>query len=234
MKELAADGTPVSVTYRVLKLARQPYYRWLDKPMPTPSSLRRSRERALRHREDPEFGYRFLADEARDAGARMADRTAWRICRENRWWSVFGKKRGRGTKAGPPVHDDLVSRNFTASAPNRLWLADITEHATGDGKLHLCAIKDAFSNRIVGYSIDARMKSRLAMTALDNAVREHVDGCIPHSDRGSQFRTRKFVRALDRHRIAGSIGRVEAAGDPLGAMRWEERRSLRVQWVSLR
>ncbi len=145
----------------------------------------------------------------------MADRTAWRICRDNRWWSVFGKKRGKGKKAGPPVHDDLVRRDFTAACANRLWLADITEHATGEGKLYLCAIKDAFSNRIVGYSIDERMKSRLAVAALDNAVarRGDVDGCILHSDRGSQFRSRKFVRALDRHRMAGSIGRVGAAGD---------------------
>ncbi|MFB7176060.1 IS3 family transposase [Streptomyces sp. NPDC056254] len=217
VKELAVDGTPVTVTCRVLKLARQPYYRWLDKPVADAVLEQAYRANALfdAHRDDPEFGYRFLADEARGAGARMADRTAWRICRDNRWWSVFGKKRGRGRKAGPPVHDDLVTRNFTATGPNRLWLADITEHATGDGKLYLCAIKDVFSNRIVGYSIDARMKSRLAVTALDNAVarREHVDGCILHSDRGSQFRSRKFVRALDRHRMAGSIGRVGAAGD---------------------
>jgi len=54
------------------------------------------------HREDPEFGCRFLADEARDAGSVMADRTAWRICRDKRWWSVFGKRRGRIKKAGPP------------------------------------------------------------------------------------------------------------------------------------
>lgn len=129
--------------------------------------------------------------------------------------SVFGKKRGRGGKAGPPVHDDLVCRDFTASGPNRLWLGDITEHATGDGKLYLCAIKDVFSNRIVGYSINTRMKSRLAVTALNNAVarREHVAGCILHTDRGSQFRSKKFVRAFDRHRMAGSIGRVGAAGD---------------------
>ncbi|WP_344007336.1 IS3 family transposase [Streptomyces thermocarboxydovorans] len=217
VKELAVDGVPVTVTCRVLKLARQPYYRWLDKPVTDAVLEEAYRANALfdAHRDDPEFGYRFLADEARGAGARMADRTAWRICRENRWWSVFGKKRGRGKKAGPPVHDDLVSRNFTATGPNRLWLADITEHATGDGKLYLCAIKDVFSNRIVGYSIDARMKSRLAVTALDNAVarREHVDGCILHSDRGSQFRSRKFLRALDRHRMVGSIGRVGAAGD---------------------
>jgi transposase InsO family protein len=217
VKELAVDGVPVTVTCRVLKLARQPYYRWLGKPVADAVLEEAYRANALfdAHRDDPEFGYRFLADEARGAGAGMAERTAWRICRDNRWWSVFGKKRGRGKKAGPAVHDDLVSRNFTATGPNRLWLADITEHATGQGKLYLCAIKDVFSNRIVGYSIDARMKSRLAVAALDNAVarREHVDGCILHSDRGSQFRSRKFVRALDHHRMAGSIGRVGAAGD---------------------
>ncbi|MEU2339853.1 IS3 family transposase [Streptomyces sp. NPDC013172] len=217
VKELAADGMPVAVTCRVLKLARQPYYRWLDKPVTAAVLEQAYRANALfdAHRDDPEFGYRFLADEARDAGARMADRTAWRICRDNHWWSAFGKKRGRIKKAGPPVHDDLVRRDFTAGGPNRLWLTDITEHATSEGKLYLCAIKDVFSNRIVGYSIDTRMKSRLAVTALDNAVarRDQVDGCILHSDRGSQFRSRKFVRALDRHRMAGSIGRVGAAGD---------------------
>jgi transposase InsO family protein len=68
----------------------------------------------------------------------------------------------------------------------------------------------------VGYSIDARMKSRLAVTALDNAVarREHVDGCILHSDRGSRFRSRKFVRALDRHRAALGEGSVNRSGLP--------------------
>ncbi|WP_369275855.1 IS3 family transposase [Streptomyces sp. R11] len=217
VKELAAGGVPVTVTCRVLKLARQPYYRWLDRPVTDAAWEEAYRANALfdAHREDPEFGYRFLADEARDAGSAMADRTAWRICRDNRWWSVFGKRRGRTKKAGPPVHDDLVRRDFTTDGPNRLWLADITEHATGEGKLYLCAIKDVFSKRIVGYSIDARMKSRLAVTALNNAVarRENVAGCILHTDRGSQFRSRKFVRTLDGHGMAGSIGRVGAAGD---------------------
>jgi transposase InsO family protein len=217
VKELAEGGVPVTVTCRVLKLARQPYYRWLDKPVADATLEQAHRANALfdAHREDPEFGYRFLADEARAVGAAMADRTAWRICRDNRWWSVFGKKRGRVKKAGPPVHGDLVRRDFTADRPNQLWLTDITEHATGEGKLYLCAVKDVFSKRIVGYSIDSRMKSRLAVAALDNAVarRENVVGCVLHSDRGSQFRSRKFVQALDRHRIAGSIGRVGAAGD---------------------
>ncbi|BBY99972.1 hypothetical protein MFAL_34390 [Mycolicibacterium fallax] len=91
----------------------------------------------------------------------------------------------------------------------------MTEHHTGEGKLYLCAIKDVFSNRIVGYSIDSRMKSRLATTALANAVarRGEVAGCVVHSDRGSQFRSRKFVRALGYHDMVGSMGRVGAAGD---------------------
>ena len=56
-------------------------------------------------------------------------RTAWRICSENRWWSSFGKKRGsKSGRSGPPVHDDLVGRIFTAEAPNRLWLTDIERH----------------------------------------------------------------------------------------------------------
>ncbi|MFD0070109.1 MULTISPECIES: IS3 family transposase [unclassified Streptomyces] len=217
VKELAGGGVPVTVTCRVLKLARQPYYRWLDQPVSHAVIEEAHRANALfdAHRDDPEFGYRFLADEARSSGAGMADRTAWRICRDNRWWSVFGKKRGRTKKAGPPVHDDLVQRDFTAAGPNRLWLADITEHATDEGKLYLCAIKDVFSKRIVGYSIDTRMKSHLAVTALNNAVarREDVAGCVLHTDRGSQFRSRKFVLALAHHQMAGSIGRVGAAGD---------------------
>ncbi len=67
----------------------------------------------------------------------------------------FRQKRGLNRKAGPPVHDDLVGRDFTAAAPNQLWLTDITEHRTDEGKLYLCAIKDVDSNRIVGYSIDS-------------------------------------------------------------------------------
>ncbi len=154
------------------------------------------------HQYDPEFGYRFLVDEAAGAGEPMAARTAWRICSQQGWWSAFGKpKRGKAKRPGPPVHEDLVAyedgmgrirHRFDADAPNQLWLTDIAEHRTGEGKLYLCAIKDVFSNRIVGYSVDSRMKSRLAVAALNNAVarRGDVAGCIVHSDRGSQFRSR--------------------------------------------
>ncbi len=222
VRELAARHAPirvpVTVTCRVLKIARQPYYRWLADPITAGELEEAYRANALfdAHTDDPEFGYRFLGDEARDAGVPMADRTAWRICSEMGWWSAFGKsKRGKNGKPGPPVHDDLVHRDFTASAPNQLWLTDITEHRTGEGKLYLCAIKDVYSNRIVGYSISDRMKSRLAVVALESAVarRDGAAGCVVHSDRGSQFRSRRFVRALGRHDLVGSMGRVGAAGD---------------------
>jgi transposase InsO family protein len=218
VRELAGDGIPVTVTCRVLKIARQPYYRWLAAPVTGAELTAAYRANALfdAHRDDPEFGYRFLVDEAREAGEPMAERTAWKLCSQLGWWSAFGKRRGKNPrKPGPPVHDDLVLCDFTATAPNQLWLADITEHRTREGKLYLCAVKDVYSNRIVGYSIDSRMKSRLAVAALHHAAarRGEVAGCVLHSDRGSQFRARKFVHALNRHDMVGSMGRVGAAGD---------------------
>lgn len=195
-----------------------PRTRWRANPVTGAEIVAGYRANALfdAHHDDPEFGYRFLVDEARDAGQVMADRTAWRICRDNGRLSAFGKPgRGKGKRPGPPVHEDLVQREFTASGPNELWLSDITEHWTAEGKLCLCAVKDVYSNRIVGYSIDSRMKSRLAVAALNIAVarRDDVAGCVLHTDRGSQFRSRSFVHALNRHRMIGSMGRVGAAGD---------------------
>ncbi len=258
VRELAAKDAPirvpVTVTCRVLKLARQPYYRWLAQPVTDAELEEAYRANALfdAHRDDPEYGYRLLADEAGDVGELMAYRTAWRICSDNGWWSVFGKKKGKKSKPGTPAHDDLVKRNFTAEEPNQLWLTDITEHRTAEGKLYLCAIKDVYSNRIVGYSIDSRMKSRLAVAALNNAVAmraaagDDVAGCIVHSDRGSQFRSRKFLRALGRHHLVGSMGQVGSAGDNaamesffsllqknvLDRRRWETRQALRIAIVT--
>jgi putative transposase len=133
VSELAADGIPVTVTCRVLKLARQPYYRWLKNRVTDAEHDEAYLANAIfdAHRDDPEFGYRFLTDEVRDAGHATCERTVWRICRDNGWWSVFGKKKQwKRAKVGAPSHDDLVRRVFTADAPNRLWLTDIAEHRT--------------------------------------------------------------------------------------------------------
>ncbi len=241
------------MTCRVLKIARQPYYRWLKNPVTDRELDEAYLANAIfdAHRDDPEFGYRFLADEIRSGGHGACDRTVWRHCADNGWWSVFGKKKtGKKANPGAPAHDDLVRRVFSAEAPNQLWLTDITEHRTNEGKLYLCAVKDVYSNRIVGYSIDSRMKARLAVAALENAVarRGDVAGCILHSDRGSQFRSRKLQRALARHEMIGSMGQVGSAGDNaamesffallqknvLDRQRWDSRDELRlaiVTWI---
>ena len=172
VRELAAENIPVAVTCRVLGFSKQAFYKWQANPV----SQRDWDDAHLInaaydiHHDDPAFGYRFIADELRERGLQVGENRVARLCSQQRIWSVFAQKRGLNRRAGPPVHDDLVDREFTASAPNLLWLTDITEHPTAEGKLYLCAIKDVYSGRIVGYSIDSRMKASLAVAALRNAV----------------------------------------------------------------
>ena len=230
VKEMAAPGAlvrvPVVVACRVLGFSTQGYYKWLKQPV----SAREAEERQLidvlhqLHDDDPEGGYRVLADDITELGHQVSERRVWRLCRKAGIQSVFTRRKARYQQAGAPVHDDLcastdshgVTRHrFSADQPNVLWLTDITEHRTRAGKLYLCAIKDVFSNRIVGYSIDSRMKARIAVNALNMAVahRGQPAGVIVHSDRGSQFRSRRFLKALKRHGLTGSMGRVGACGD---------------------
>lgn len=122
----------------------------------------------------------------------------------------------RGKKPGPAVHDDHVERDFTAPEPNRKCVTDITEHpTTTGGKVYCCAIKDLFSNRIVGYAIFDRMTADLAVAALQAAIaRRQPDGVvIVHTDRGAQFRARSFQAVLKAAGLQGSMGRVASAGD---------------------
>lgn len=257
VSDLAADGLPVAVTCRVLKFSKQAYYKWKTNPISDAEWRQAHLINAAWdvHHDDPEFGYRFIADELQAAGLEVCRNTVHALCKQAGISSVIVKKKGSGKKPGPPVHDDLVEREFTATEPNSLWLTDITEHPTGEGKLYLCAIKDVYSNRIVGYAMDSRMKSSLAVTALDVAVARRsntslgpVAGSVVHSDRGSQFRSRRFVSALKRHGLVGSMGRVGAAGDNaamesffallqknvLNRKRWATRDELRlaiIKWI---
>ncbi len=113
------------------------------------------------------------------------------------------------------MHDDLVQRQFTAARPDVVWVTDITEHPTAEGKLYCCAIKDLFSNRIVGYALGERMAAGLATSALRAAIarRQPRGTVVVHSDRGSQFRSRAFRSVLTAAGLSGSMGRVAAAGD---------------------
>jgi len=249
--DLAVDGIPVTVTCRVLGFSKQGFYKWRKTPVTSRDwDDAHLIDAALDiHGDDPAFGYRFIADELPARGISAGENRVARLCSVQRIWSVFAKKRGLNRKAGPPVHDDLVARRFSATKPNQLWLTDITEHPTAEGKLYLCAIKDLHSNRIVGYSIDSRMKATLAVSALSNAVAlRDPAGTIVHSDRGSQFRSKKFVKALRCNGLVGSMGRVGACGDNaamesffallqknvLDRRRWATREELRlaiVTWI---
>jgi putative transposase len=251
VQDLAADKIPVVVTCRVLGFSKQAFYKWQAAPV----SQRDWDDAHLInaaidiHHDDPEFGYRFIADELADQGVLASRNRVNRLCSSQRLWSVHSRKRGLNRKPGPPVHDDLVLRDFTADRPNELWLTDITEHPTAEGKLYLCAIKDACSKRIVGYSIGSRMTSELAVDALHNALAlRGPAGGIVHSDRGSQFRSHAYLRALRDAQLRGSMGRVGACADNaamesffsllqknvLDRQRWATREQLRlaiVVWI---
>ena len=252
VRDLATDGVLVVVTCRVLGFSPQAFYKWRANPVSDRdwNDAHLVDTARLIHADDPSFGYRFIADALDDEhGIKASRNRVARLCSSHRIFSVISKRRGRGLKPGPAVHDDLVRREFRASAPNELWLTDITEHRTDEGKLYLCAVKDVYSNRIVGYSIDERMKASLAVAALRNAIglRGPV-GTVVHSDRGSQFRSSKFVRLLRHSGLRGSMGRVGACADNaamesffallqknvLNAQRWNSREELRlaiVDWI---
>jgi putative transposase len=219
VRDLAAEGIPVRLTCGVLGHSTQAYYAWLRQPVSRRDLADAYLTDALldAHGDDPEFGYRFLADELERAGHAAGERRVWRLCSQQKLWSCTTRKgrRSSGKTPGPAVHDDHVQRDFTADAPDRVWLTDITEHPTAQGKVYCCAIKDVFSNRIVGYAIDERMTAALAVTALRTAVaRRRPRGVVVvHSDRGGQFRARSFRAVLTAAGLQGSMGRVACAGD---------------------
>lgn len=107
-----------------------------------------------------------------------------------------------------------MRRRFVADAPNRLWLTDITEHPTGDGKVYCAAVLDVFSRRIVGLSIADHLRTELVVDALEMARwRRHPQRTIVHSDRGTQYAARAFGQRLRAAGLLGSMGRVASAVD---------------------
>jgi len=212
VRDLAVDGIPVAVTCRVLGFSKQAYFAWRMCPVTDRdwSDAHLLNAAIDIHHDDPEFGYRFITDELARAGVPASRNRVNRLCTQQRLWSVHARKRGLGRRPGPPVHDDLVARQFRSARPNLWWLTDITEHPTAEGKLYLCAVKDACSNRIVGYSIAEKMTSRLAVDALNHAValRRPADTVV-HSDRGSQGGFNRSSQHLDGGGVDGQACRVD-------------------------
>jgi transposase InsO family protein len=226
VRDLAAEGIPVRLTCGVLGHSRQAYYAWLADPV----SQRELEDAYLTnalidaYNDDPEFGYRLLSDELERAGHVVGERRVWRLCSQQKLWSTTVRKgrRSSGKTPGPAVHDDHLQRDFTAAEPDTVWVTDITEHPTSQGKLYCCAIKDLFSNRIVGYALADRMTAQLAVTALRTAIarRQPTGVVIVHSDRGGQFRARSFRAVLTAAGLQGSMGRVASAGDNAAMESW--------------
>ena len=133
--ELAVDGIPVTVACRGQGFFKQGFYQWWANPV-----ILRDWDNAHftnaawdAHHETGASGYRFIADELKEAGHQVGENRVWRLCSQQRLWSSFAKKRGLNRKAGPPVDDDLVERNFTATRPNQLRLPDIPPPGASGG-----------------------------------------------------------------------------------------------------
>ena len=141
VRELAAKGAPirvpVTVTCRVPGLARQPFYRCLEQPVTDDELKEANRANALHdaHHDDPSSATGSWPMRPQTRGRRWPTGPRGGSGPKNGWWSAFGKKaRSKGKKPGPPVHDDLVQRDFAADAPNQLWLRD-TRSSQGGGYL---------------------------------------------------------------------------------------------------
>jgi putative transposase len=132
--------------------------------------------------------------------------------------AVRGRRRRTTVPAGPAVARpaDLLGRDFTAAAPNRRWVADITYVATWSGFAYTAFVTDLFSRKIVGWRVAATLRAELALDALEHALwqrardRQDVTGVVHHSDRGVQYLS---IRYTDRLAEAGAVASVGSAGD---------------------
>jgi putative transposase len=124
-------------------------------------------------------------------------------------------RRPGGRRVLHPLFDDLVARDFQADAPNRLWVADITQHRTDEGWLYLAVVIDAYARPVVGWSMSHRMTGDLVVNALEMAMknREPEPGVVHHSDQGPQYTALSFGKHLERSGVLGSMGSVGSALD---------------------
>ena len=116
---------------------------------------------------------------------------------------------------GRPTSDDLVKRQFTRSDTDELWVSDITEHPTREGKVYCCCVLDTCSRRIVGWSIDSVQDTTLVVNALDMAIkqRQTKPGSIVHADHGTQFTSWSFTERIREAGLMPSFGSVGDAFD---------------------
>lgn len=145
-----------------------------------------------------------------EQGIIVNKKLVWKIMRQLGLRGLPGPKRRSQNRANEATESDLVERRFSATAPNELWLTDITEHPTREGKLYCCCVLDLFSRKIVGWAIDRRCEAALVNDALSMAAGTRVTSAstVIHSDHGSQFTSWAFTENVRRLGLLGSMGTV--------------------------
>ena len=219
VQELAADGARVAVACRMLGVSASGYYEWCGRP----PSLRAVADEALSAQireihtcSRGTYGVPRVHAELRlGRGVRCGRKRVARLMCVARLCGIY-RRRGKRARPAPPVHEDLVRRRFIAEAPDRLWLTDITEHPTREGKVYLAAVLDVYARRIVGWSIADHLRTELVVDALEMARwrRRPAPGrTVLHSDRGTQYTSWAFGHRLREAGLLGSMGRVGSAYD---------------------
>lgn len=205
---------PVDLMCRILGVSRSGFYAWArrapsDRALNDAWLLEQIREIHTANR--GVYGAPRVHAELRLArGVRVGRKRVERLMRKAGISGLVPKRPGRTTIRVPGVRvaDDLVKRQFRPSAPNVLWVADITYLRSWEGWLYLVAVQDLYSRRIVGWSMADHMRSDLVVDALNMAVarRRPEAGLIHHSDQGSQFVSLAFGQACGKAGIARSMG----------------------------
>jgi putative transposase len=213
-----SEGLPIEVTCRVVGVSVSGFYMWRK---------RKPSARAVRHAMVAEVIRQVHAESRQTYGARrvhaelvlgremtVARCTVELIMRRLGLAGLPGRSRYRKIP-NTPTAEDLVNRDFARTEPNRLWLTDITEHPTREGKLYCCVVLDAFSRRVVGWSIDASQTAALVTNALGMAIegRSPRAGTIVHADHGTQFTSWAFTTRLKDSGLLASMGTVGDALD---------------------
>jgi putative transposase len=245
MSFIDAHDFAVGLVLRVLGISSSTYYGWRARQA---SPSRRQREDAellekiekirAAHEFAPTYGSPRIWLQLRRQGVRCGRKRIERIMRTNGLTGAYLRKgrKGGSTRQNPKhtAAPDLVERNFTASAPNRLWVADLTRVPTGEGVLWLASVRDAFSNRVVGWKSAARADTDLVLTALEYAIwsRDVRAGqLIHHSDKGCQYTAIRFTSRLADAGIAPSTGSVgDSFDNALAENLWSALKTELIYW----
>lgn len=211
---------PVSLLCGVLGVSRAGYYAWKDRS-PSPRAMRDaqlSEQIAEIHDESQgTYGWPRIHAELRHRGVRASRKRVARLMRRAGLSGMVRRRKGRTTIRVPGVATapDLVRRDFAPTAPNRLWVADLTEIATWEGKLYLAVVVDCYSRRCVGWAMAEHMRAELVVEALEMAIwqRRPDAGLVHHSDRGGQYVSLIFGQTARDAGIAVSMGAKGCALD---------------------